>query len=248
MAERRQYKNPPIVEAVCEIRTLGALKWGIRTPVQLLECLGDSYPDEPAAVIEQGLELDTEADTPRLALREGTLAVRFSADGGRRFVTFHPEKFSVHVLKPYPGWESFRESIEEALSAHSDVFGRVSVNRIGIRYINRIGAHSESMRLGTYLTKPPQTSDSLDVAMTNFLVRVQSRFVEMPNTFLTHTLASQPEDPRRAEFLLDIDVYREYEPNLAVDEVLSEADVLRNLERDAFEEFITDQAREAFDE
>jgi len=154
---------------------------------------------------------------------------------------------SIHILPPYRGWEDFRPRIHAALEAYQDIVKPGGIKRIGVRYINRIVIPYDHVNLGRFFATPPQMPDELDVNISNFFLRLETTYVDLPIQ-LIQTHASAPSEPGTAAFILDLDVIGEWkDDSLPIEDGLSQVDILRDRERDAFEALITDQAREIFD-
>jgi len=133
------------------------------------------------------------------------------------------------------------------LEAYQEIVKPDGVKRIGVRYINRITINDDHLTLSDFFAVPPQMPDELDVNISNFFLRLETAYVDLPIQ-LIQTFGSAPSEPGSAAFILDLDVIREWEDDsLPVEEALSQVDTLRDRERDAFEALITDQARGMFD-
>ena len=100
------YKNPPIVEAICEFRFSADTDWDLTIPGRLHERLGSEYTGKPRSQEVVQAELDRE--TSALRVSQAVARVQLPSADGTRMVAVGPRVLSVHVLKPYPGWEEFR--------------------------------------------------------------------------------------------------------------------------------------------
>ena len=116
---RRQYKNPPIEEAVCEIRFAAGAEWNLTFPSRFYERIKDQYPGKPRqqALMEAQLQAAPRVENPMFQLRQESAKLLFPNADERRLVGIGPNVLSVHVLRPYTGWEDFRSRIEEAYLA-----------------------------------------------------------------------------------------------------------------------------------
>jgi uncharacterized protein (TIGR04255 family) len=82
--------------------------------------------------------------------------VQLVAEKGTRLVGIGEDQLTVHMLRPYSKWEDFRPRIVQAIEAYRDTVNPEGVNRIGLRYINRIAVPEENPELGDYFTIPPK--------------------------------------------------------------------------------------------
>jgi len=249
MMARRQYKNPPIEEAVCEIRFAAGPEWDLTFPSRFYESIKDQYPGKPRqqALMEAQLQAAPRVENPMFQLRQESAKLLFPDADERRLVGIGPNVLSVHVLRPYTGWEDFRSRIEEAYVAYRKAADPKAVTRIAVRYINRIVIEGTSAELDDYFTVSPQLPPTLALSMAVFLNRVESVFDDEPIR-LTTTFGSADAPDQNLAFLLDLDVTRDWSPGiLPLQELLSQIDELRRRERDAFEATITNRTREVFD-
>lgn len=241
MIERRIYENPPIAEAVCEIR-YSSEDWDPTIPGRMQERLGERYNGKPQEqrLIQTDLRQVDAPDGPGVefqGLQQTRIQLRDISE--RRVLSIADNALSVSDLEPYSGWEEFFARIEEAIRTFGELVQSLSISRIGVRYINRISVSEDPVDLHEYFQVSPQLPEGLDVAMQAFLSRSESRYDDGPG--LTVTFASS-----EGAFILDLDVWNEVEAISNLEDVLEIVCDLRNRERVAFENSITDKARELF--
>ena len=247
---RRQYRNPPIEEALCEIRFSPDVEWDPTVPGLIYQKLRSDYPAKPRSesVVEaRGRLSQSEGDDGlEFQLRQNANRVQFCSNDEKRIVRVGPSVLSAHVLRPYSSWESFRAQISNALDVYVDVTHPTAISQIGVRYINRIVVPADVVDLNDYFTSPPEPPDSLPQTIRSFLVRVDAMYEGEPVRLVT-TFASESADRGQAAFVLDIDVVGKWSDLMPLGQALAIVDNLRMKEREAFESLITDKARCIFD-
>lgn len=245
MKNRRQYKNPPIQEALVEFQFSGADDWDVTVFGELYTLVKDKYPTKRVRrSVEQGVHMSPQGPVP-LPPRSGIDRVQFLSADEADLVAVGVNVLSIHRLRPYTGWEEFRPRITEALECYRQVAGSPDVARVGVRYINTLDCPNGMKSLNELLTisvgLPSGFPDTLD----SFLMRFEARYDEERRLLLT--LARAPGE----EFgvVVDFDVIFQAADGQALGfaKAIDEAEKLRNLERDAFESAITDAARKVFD-
>jgi uncharacterized protein (TIGR04255 family) len=217
-------------------------------PGRLYEYLKDRYSAKPRSQLEAGVELGADPSTPSVRLASPRQKIQLLTPAEDRMITISPDTLGVHVVRTYRGWEEYRPLIQEALEAYDSIAKPVGVRRIGIRYINKITMREESVHLGKIFTTPPQFPDSLEIDnIAAFLLRLEADYTEDRGK-LIQTLASVEAEEGSSAFILDLDVIREWpdEP-LPLEDAMSQVDDLRDLERDAFESLVTEEAKGLFD-
>ena len=250
---RRQYRNPPIQEAVCEFRFAPENEWSPIYPSSFFEKIRGEYPGKPREQKMMNIDKASNAAQPGLppnlagmVLNEVTRLQFFSADE-KNVVSIHPDVLSNSVQRPYPGWETFKPSISSALNTYVGVAAPLGIRRIGLRYINQIEVSGGISALLECLVCPPPMVPAVDCRVENFGLRTEYIYNDQPITVVV-TLARVIAPEGRCSCLLDIDTSREWpaEP-LNLKEAMNFVQDLRDRERHIFESLITDRARERFD-
>ncbi len=156
----------------------------------------------------------------------------------------------MHVLRSYEGWPDFRRRIGDALDAYIEVTGERPIQRIGMRYINRIVIEGEVLELAHYFRVGPLTPANLPIRVSDLFIRTGGVVPDEHGTRTNLILASVDDDAAtHATFILDIDVFREYgNEGLAFGELWFHVDDVRDIERSAFEGIIEDSLRKQFRE
>ncbi len=130
VSSRRRYRNPPIIEAVCEFHFAPGLGWDPTLPGKLHAELSNDYPGTPRHQknVELGVQF-REGSPHNFQFGEGLRKVQLITKDEKRIVGVGPNVLSVHMLRPYQnprdsdkiGWDEFRPRISRALSAYWEV-------------------------------------------------------------------------------------------------------------------------------
>ena len=254
MTRRRRYRNSPIDEALCEFGFAPGVDWDPTIPGKLQAELGDEYSGksrEQRAVkvglqVQRGKPADFQYD-------EGLAKVQLFSKPGTRMVGVGPGVLSIHMLRPYQdpadfekgGWEEFRPRIVDALGAYRKVASPSGVNRVAVRYINKILVPLASVRVEDYLKCAYLEIDGLPQDYGHFISRVEYIYDDGTRLVLSYGLFST--SPKGVECLLDLDVIWQSGTLFDWEESLKIADDLHERAGSAFEAVITDKARELFD-
>lgn len=250
MATRRQYKNPPIEEAVCELR-FNASEWDITWPGQLFNLTKDEYSGKPRS--QQQSIVSIEPGTG-LTVKPELLKTQLVSSDGKRLLGIAPGTFSIHELRPYSGWESFHKRILSSVQSLLKLADEISISRLGIRYINRIPITEESAELSAFFTCVPDKAGNLPEAVVSFFARVDFAYPQ-DDSIVRVTFASGDGSTDALIVMLDIDAIWENQSSplvLTADkDAIKKFDLmlcnLRDRERDVFEGLITDTTRKVFD-
>lgn len=246
-----QYRNPPILEAVCEIGFAPTDdEWNISYPWLFYEKVKGVYTGAPKEQKLVRLEppptggLGKEA-SPFTVVEQSKTLFPLADDTG--LVAVGPNVLSVHVKPPYPGWGIFRGRIADALKEYINIANSNGVRKIGLRYINQVTIPEPQPDTAKYFSVPPSNVLPDELTIDNFLSRNEYLYQDEPIRVVLNF--ARTESPTKASaFLLDIDLVWEWpaEP-LPIESVMNKIDELRRRERVIFERLITDQSRELFD-
>ena len=252
--QRRQYRNPPIKEAVCEFRFSPDDDWDLTLPGLFHEKIKSEYSAKPREVSTIGVGFQVGVIPEHRVLKAPPAPppgakVQFLTADERRIVGIGPSLLSISVLQPYSRWEDFRENIESALMTYHEVAQPSGVQRIGLRYINQIVLEGGNIELTDYFTyAPDMATEELSVKMIGVYSRIMAKYEDQPIKLLT-SFASTDAPEGHLGFLLDLDVIWEAEGEklLSIENAMAMVGDMRVRERTAFESLITNGCREVFD-
>ena len=131
------YKQPPITEAVIELRFAAPMETGNIQKVS--EALKYLYPlQQPITGVGVHLNVPPGGEGATIAQPIETHGYRLSTEDQAQIVLLWPAQFIFSQLPPYPGWNVFfgRFCRDWALWKRTLSYRRIM--RIGVRYINRI--------------------------------------------------------------------------------------------------------------
>lgn len=236
---RRVYPKPPVREALVAFFFVGAreqifdptLAGRLRLQSELL----DAYPrtELPQAQPLRWGRLELESEVNQL---------RFCSADDLQLLLLMPGVLSVHRLRPYLSWEMFREQVAQALAVYTRISSLNRVQRVGVRYINawEVGGWEE---LAEHLVEVGRPL-IFDGTPPRSLVRHQEYAVSEREPLAVRQACTCEEE--RYEVTLDVDAAEFHPDGFAVSEVLERVDRLHDRVAQAFEQMITDKAREGF--
>lgn len=149
MTQGRKYRNPPIVEALCEIYFEDSKDWDETAPGRFYDLIKDEYP------VRERVKDDAEGETassPRGPMSEarGAPAVRFRSRSGDVVVQAGEDLLVVNKLPPYRSFEEWLPRVIRVLSAYTDVARPARLFRVGVRYVNRVRLPKASANVADY--------------------------------------------------------------------------------------------------
>ncbi len=247
--ERRQYRHPPISEALCEVRFApeGAA-WNATVPGLYYEQIRDAYPTIPAPpVAPPSIQLTGGLPMQQIVMGQIQVGAQFTTEDGSSTVSLTADNLAVAITAPYPGWEDFGPRITRAIEAYSALELPTRVNRVGLRYVNRIRIPGEPIELPEYFNNPPVTPDGFPDHLVGVFARWESTYDDDDSVRLIYTFSNVSNDERIAEFIVDLDVIQTFDQPIEPREIEPLILELKRRETAAFEAVIRDSLRELFD-
>lgn len=246
---RRQYQNPPIVEAIATVWFTAPMEWNLATPGLLFSALRDTYPAPPQSrnVMEAQLAAEPDSDSANLQVRTGPQMVMFSNQDQSRKLMIGQAQISSHGLPPYEGWESLESRLIDAFDSIAELRPENSISRLGVRYINRVGIPGQEIRPDDYLTMGINTPAGFPGVVSAFLSRYEATYPDRESG-IAFTWASTEADANMSAFMLDLDL--SWTPPAPIDrgELGQRLRALKEKETVAFESLLKDSMREVFNE
>ena len=240
--QRANYEKPPIQEAVCEIH--------FKLPQPLDKAMQETmqtrwlalYPQQNI-VAERQLQLHLTVDKMESSQKEiGHKLITRSADG-KNLAQLGPTFMAVNQLNPYRGWEeSFRDLILERFAEVQSAFSLETIERVGLRYINKIELPQRPARWSEWLAVVPPVPEALREAGGDFQCIHRQTLGDSLECRINFCTVLAP--PERTAVLLDIDVF--WQGEMGVGDVAAGLEKVHGPHRDLFEAYLLDKTRALF--
>ncbi len=247
----RKYRNPPIIEVVCEFRLTPDTKWDLTIPGMIYEKISNDFPNK-----EQHLAQDFEITRGPQGLQQLTRTserVWFLTGDRLTFIQLGTHYLAVNRLAPYPSWEGFKPSIESAFNALTSTVDEIKgIQRIGLRYINRISIPVETIKLEDYFEYYPYLGQNLPQNLQNFSVQCLLPFFDGRDSCKVQLAMAlglyQTSQQDKPGILLDLDYFLAKPQTVSTDHALEWVETAHQRVEEIFEGCITDRSRELFEE
>ncbi len=242
----RKYKNPPVVEALCEFQFITTQPWDMTIPGLMYEKIRKDFPDKKQE-LGVGIQFHPTEKGVEQKIEPAPSKVKFLKKDKTALIQIAPYLLVVNQLKPYPIWEEFKKIILDNFHAYKEVANPKAFKRIGLRYINVFEFDEPKIELMDYFKYYPFIPKKLPQTHESFLTRVEFPY-ENNNERLILTLATAvPTKPNSISLVLDIDyamIKPEYISFKKIEEWLDKAHERVEI---AFEASITEQTRSLFE-
>lgn len=242
-----QYKRAPITEAVIEIRFETLLS------KELVDNLHERLlPMHSSSVRLAERDVHVDVDEEQATFDKSDAGYKLANKDQNEILLITPKSMVCSRLAPYKGWENFRSRAEDIWKRWKKVAGYHRIQRLGIRYINRIDIPvpdgEAKIQIEDYLTVYPEYPEpGLIFGLSAYTMQIAGS-LGVGDFYLTmNTKAEPPPLLEHLSIVLDLDV------SLMVDVPQKDGDIWKILEEmrhhknDIFEASITDKSRELFD-
>lgn len=236
------YSRPPAIEAVVEFRTASdvSLQKLTKTNTRLRK-----HYSRSEELIELSARGVAGAGAPTITQHKAGFVL--TTDDGTDVIQLRRRSLIVSRRAPYSGWDYFEERISVALKAWHTAAERPTLDRIGVRYINRLDIPldnpNQEVEEDAYLNVGLRPLPFEHQPFRGMQLRVEA---PLPGGTYGFTLQSAiVESPliSHGGILLDIDVYSMVAGPLSDNDIWTRIREMRTWKNTIFEAAITDRTR-----
>ena len=236
-----KYTNAPIKEAVFDIQVfnINEISQGNLDEIHLL--IKEKYPNKRKVFnFSSSIDLQ-ESGSISNDTKSEFKGVIFSNKNSQKQVQYRNDGFSLNFLSPYSNWNEFFNEAVELWNIYVSILKPTKVNRIALKYINKIDIPLPINNFQDYVTNMPPIPKSLPQMYNHFFMQIQ---VPCEDSRYSAVITETMETPTNKiiPFILDIDVFK----NVENDFEINDFNYLRDVKNIIFEDFITDNTRKLF--
>lgn len=165
-------KNPPLIETICEFRFSQDMPWDSTVAGMLLPHLESEFP-----VVKDSQPIST-------PFGEGPSRTQFWSKDESALVQVGDRLLSANLMGSYGGWEnSFRPLICFVLDIFRKVKPHFKLERVGLRYINRIPM-LDSLKIEDFIHIVPNFQGHLDKPLQSLFQRYELLHEDPPGRLI----------------------------------------------------------------
>jgi len=239
----------PIAEAVIEMRARAEVQWEESTIRGRLTPLLPGYQKiESQSEFEHEMQFGPGQDTVQRHRDLGWRGLRCESADHLHIAQFNRDGFVFSRLRPYDHWEQFQCEAMRLWRIYQDLSSPSGIQRLGLRFINRIELPVDGPPPDDYLLMPSEVLAGMPLSRVGFFHRDVLAVQGYPYivTIVRTVQPIQVTGNKGFGLLLDIDVFST-EPFDLRDDLLTQRLVeMRWLKNKAFFGSITQQALETF--
>ena len=196
--------SPPLIEALCEFRFTPSSPWDWTLPGRLYDQIGKEF-SERSQIEEVGVQIRLGPGKPPASqVIKGPDRVQMKRPDGSAMVQIGPHLLAVNYLRSYPNWETFSELILSIFESYINLCGECNLQRIGLRYINRLPLPEGKCDLESLISLAPSLKGPLDRPLVGFYQRYEILY-DSPKGILIHQTGIQKADHENV-VMVDLDI------------------------------------------
>jgi len=244
----KPFPNPPIREAIFDIRVVLSLEVSLENLASYQEGIKERFPIKEERVNwESGLQLKPGSVPEIIPPSGGAYGFFFRSEKEKKIVQARRDGFTFNKLKPYEKWEVFFAEARELWQHYLEVVKPSQVTRVALRYINCIEIPLPIKEFKEYILTIPEIAPGIPQSLNRFFMQLVIPKNEI-EAIANVTVTIDPVKPEKdiLPLILDIDVFR----NIALPpsdpkifEIMTELREYKNL---IFVSSVTSKCKELF--
>lgn len=251
MAKQKLLKNPPIREAVLDIRVVLPDDFDLKKLEEYHNFISKEYPvKQVSTLIETAFEFqkDKSATFSSKGAQNGYI---FKTQTNNKIIQFRRDGFTFNKIRPYTNWEEFSGEAQKHWESYLKITQIKLINRIALRYINVIPMPLAIKDFKEYILTVPEIAPTMPQSLREFFMRLV-----IPEDGKTNNIAIITEtidivelksNPSVLPLIFDIDVFNKSITQANTDLIWESLNGIRNYKNRIFFESLTDKAIKLFE-
>jgi len=244
----KQYKNPPITEAVCEFRFELENTFDQKEIDLFFENIKEKFPKKKKGQLFQAeVKVDTKEKKQEVSSKIVREFDQFFSEDEKSLIQLDKDRLSIHKLRPYGSWEEFYSLISLAFNSYVENIKIKSIQRIGLRYINDINLPPNKFIMEKLFNLYPYLGGDLPKEMVSFLLGVVLPF-ENNRDYARIQLIDQSKSIENIVIRLDIDYFLAQPKTVKQEEALGWVNIAHEHLEKIFENSISEEIKQIFNQ
>ncbi len=211
--EHFQLDDAPIIEAVVDIDCDMPPDFSLATiEAEAKNRFSDVYPKPKKSYLQQQQIQIRPQEAPQVTATQAFHALQFFSADSLQLVQVRSNGYSFNRLRPYTSLDDYLLEIERTWHLFVELARPIRVQRIALRYINRIllpCSEDGSVPLDRYLTLGPRLPEDHQLRYLGFLNQYSAVEPGTENE-ITITLTSQQKEKGHLPLIFDIEARRQF--------------------------------------
>ena len=238
---RPPYKQPPVIEALCEIHFEPGQVWDVTLLGLYYERVKNAFSAKREL---RNVEVSVQAGPAAVSqqVREVGVRMQFVRPDRTAMVQVAPNLLVVNQLPPYRSWADFRALIEARLGDYLEVAKPKGIRRVGLRYINRFDFAPSEFDVQKFFAKSALIPAAVFETANPFLFRLE--IAQNKDELVLFTMGMPGSEEDKMSVVLDLDHVSQVDRASSSSDLLAHLDVAHDRIETIFESCLTKALRE----
>jgi uncharacterized protein (TIGR04255 family) len=246
MAEFEIFPNAPITEAVLDIFVRMPENANLDILEKYHDKIKDRFPDKQERRFFKG-KVSLFHDKPGFGDASGGIdGYLFKSTKENKVVQSRKDGFTFNKLKPYEKWALFKPEAKEFWDLYLNLVKPERINKLGLRYINRIELPLPFDDFKEYILTRPEIAPNLPQNINHFLLRIVISKPEIKAVSIVILTIEEPTKENKLPLIIDISVVHESNYSVENPNIWDIFENLREFKNEVFFNSITDKTKEFF--
>ena len=246
MNDQTRYDNAPITEAIIDIRVEPCQELSLDALRSLCDKGVAQYPKIEPTFEARGMMQVRPGVSASASAHQKQTGFRCISDDQANICQMRLDGFTYSRLAPYESWEPFRDEAKRMWQDYRQVAAPREINRLAVRYINRIDIPHPSVELKDYFRTSPEVSPDLPQQLAGFFMQLRLPQDDISAELLINQTIVPPSQEETTSVILDLDLFRAESVPQAEVGIWDFFESLHLRKNAVFESCITDKTRELF--
>jgi uncharacterized protein (TIGR04255 family) len=209
MRERRHYSKAPITEAIVDFRVVRTDNMTLDNLHGITAHIKNDYPHvDNSLLIESQVTAGSSIGASANQTHVGYIC---SSNNRKQNLRAELGGFVFSQLAPYDRWENFRDEAHRLWEIYAQMVQVESINRIAVRYINRIDIPLPFDDFKDFLRTVPEVSPDLPQGLAGYFMQLQIPQDDVGAMAVINQamVPLQSPDPDYISVILDIEIFQD---------------------------------------
>lgn len=246
--EYRQFKNPPIKEAIFTISFTEPLSPELLNAFKSSEYVTKSFPhSQKTFIVETKVKVEGPQSISTSHKEDGFILK--NDETSNKLITVRPTHLSYHNFNQYAGWDVMVTELKDVWEALCKTTGPKTLSQVSVRYLNHIYIPLPLENgFGEYILLMPSLPPGLTKKLDNFFLQIvipdEENYLQ---GIITETIIENKATKQAINFLIDLTVSKKLNQtcdNLAIWELFKH---IRRYKNKLFLSCITEKTQQLFE-
>ena len=247
MPQARTYSNAPITEAIIDLRVRPRTEIGVAGLADVNQGDEPQYPKSEPIFRAEVTSTFSEGAPPTASAQQQPWGYKFISVNGKSIWQSRVDGFTFSQLAPYASWSPFRDEARRLWGRFREKTMPEAIERLAVRYINRIDVPSPGIDLKQYFRTSPEISPDLPQELSGYFMQLTLPQPDLGGAVLINQAIIPPPMPDMVSVVLDIDLFSEQNVPQSEEAIWDFFERLHVRKNEVFEACITDQTRRLFE-